>query len=353
MARLSALDTSTRTRIASLLYKLAIRVMKVSKRPLDPSRAVLALDHAQGNRVKKLVQFFSPEKSKPPSIQKVLATRTVAPGQGDGIRIDLVFGPLRLLEHGGDLGAVSKKTVLNPGSAPQGLVPLDKLQEVATSVFGGVLPNIKIITADVRDMSDRPFRIEHGYDKDLGARAWRIVHNGGPKDGQVAYYENPHIQAQLEKALDRQGYGAKDKGPDAELDPYQPAVFKSAEEASLVLNQLTRGTSISSRNFPKFREYTIYLKYSAVYLQNPSNGDSALYTVFDRLLSDADNSASEDSKSSSEERKSLIEKAVAWIREKDVSPAALLSTLKAKDPELAKRYEEVLPDVVDRLEEAA
>lgn len=341
MARFDALDTETRTRIASLLYKLAIRVMKVSKRPLDPSRALLALDHAQGNRVKKLIQYFTPEKpsaqSPAPSVQKVLAARTVAPGQGDGIRVDLVFGPLRLLEQGGDLGAVNRKTTMNAGTPPQGLVPLEKLQEALTSVFGGVLPQVKLITADVRDLSDRPFRIEHAYDKDLGTRAWKIVHSGGPKDGQVAYYENPNILSQLEK------------DPNADLDPYRPAVFRSAEEAALVLNQLTRGTSISSRNFPKFREYTVYVKYSAVYLKS----DGALYSVFDRLLSDADQEAEEKSTLSSQAKKDLIEKAVAWIKEKEVTPDALLSTLKAKDPELAKQYKEVMLDVIDRLQEVA
>jgi len=340
MARLSSLDTETRTRIASLLYKLAIRVMKVSKRPLDPSRATMALDHAQSGRVKKLVQYFTTREAKgqkAPSIQKVLATRTVAPGQGDGIRLDLVFGPLRLLEQGGDLGAVSSKTEMVPGAPPKGLVPLDKLQDALTSVFGGVLPQVKVITADVRDVSDRPFRIEHGYDKEVGGRAWKIVHNGGPKDGQVTYYENQKILGQLEK------------NPNADLDPYRPAVFRSAEEAALVLNQLTRGTSVSSRNFPKFKEYTIFIKYSAVYLKN----EGVLYSVFDRLLSEADADAEEESKLSFQEKKNLIEKAVAWIKEKEVSPDALLSTLQAKDPELAKQYREVLPDVLDRLQEVA
>jgi hypothetical protein len=338
MARLEELDTETRTRIASLLYKLAIRVMKVSKRPLDPSRAVLALDHAQGNRVRKLIQYFSAEgQKKAPDVQKVLATRTVAPGQGDGIRVDLLFGPVRLLEQSGDLGAVNSKTKLSPGQPPQGLVPLEKLQDALISVFGGALPQVKLITEDVRDLSDRPFRIEHAYDKDLGARAWRVVHNGGPKDGQVTFYENPNILSQLEK------------NPDADLDPYRPAVFRSAEEASLVLNQLTRGTSVSSRNFPKFREYTVYFKYSAVYLQS----EGTLFMVFDRLLSEADADAEEKSKLSFQEKKDLVEKAVAWLKEKEVSPDALLSTLQAKDPELAKKYKEVLPDVIERLQEVA
>lgn len=339
MARLSALDPETRTRIASLLYKLAIRVMKVSKRPLDPSRSLMALDHAQGGRVRKLIQFLTPKEVsggiRAPGIQKVLATRTVAPGQGDGIRIDLIFGPLRLLESGGDLAAVSSKTEFLPGSPPKGLIPMEKIQDTLTSVFGGVLPQIKLITSDVRDLSDRPFRIEHGYDKDAGARAWRIVHNGGQKDGQTAFYENPQISSQQEANSD--------------LDPYRPAVFRSAEEASLVLNQLTRGTSISSRNFPKFKEYTVFLKYSSVVLQS----EGALYSVFDRLLSEADNDAEEQSRLSLEERKSLVDKAVTWIREKEVSPEALLSTLQVKDPELAKQFKEVMPAVVERLREVA
>ncbi len=348
MARLETLDTETRTRIASLLYKLAIRVMKASKRPLDPARATLALDHAQGNRVRKLIQYFtstpfesaapgssSSRRTPVPSVQKVLAARTVVPGQGDGIRVDLIFGPLVLLEQDGDLGAISSKTVFTPGNPTRGLFPLEKLQEVVTAVFGGVLPQVKLLTADVRDLSDRPFRIEHAYDKDLGTRAWRVVHNGGPKDGQVAYYENPKILAQLVK------------NPD--LDPYRPAVFRSAEEASLVLNQLTRGTPVSSRNFPKFREYTIYVKYSSVYLKS----EGALYAAFDRLLSEADQEHEEKSRLSLQEKKSLIEKSVALIREKEISPDALLATLEAKDPELAKQYKEILPEVIDRLQEVA
>lgn len=105
---LSLLDTEAKTRIASFLYKLAIRVMKVSKRAIDASKVSVALNQAQNGRVQTLIEFLTPKtalaRQTPPQIQKVLATRTIVPGQGDGIRTDMIFGPLRLLESGGDLG---------------------------------------------------------------------------------------------------------------------------------------------------------------------------------------------------------------------------------------------------------
>jgi len=335
----SLLDTEAKTRIASFIYKLAIRVMKVSKRAIDAAKASAALNQAQSGRVQTLIDFLTPRtalaKQVPPKIQKVLATRTVVPGQGDGIRTDMIFGPLRLLESGGDLGVETKHTEFLPGTPPRKLVALDKLQAQLSSIFGGILPQIKLITSDVRDIADRPFRIDHAYDKQLGAKAWRILHNGGPQDGQVAYYEDPAVLGQM------------DANPNVELDPWRQAVFSSAEDASLVLNQLTRGTSVKSRNFPKFKEYTVFLKYSAVYLQN-----DALHAALDSLLSAAD--AEEESKSqlSAQEKLSLIERSVLWIQERDVSPEALLSTLQAKDPELAKKFKEVLPDVLVKLRES-
>jgi len=333
------LDTSTRTRIASLLYKLAIRVMKVSKRPLDPSRALLALDHARKGNVKKLIAAFTPSDavgsiriSKIPSVQKVLAARTFVPAQGEGIRVDLVFGPLFLLESRGELGAISKKSVSRPGLPPEGLIPLEKLEAALSSTFGGILPQTKLITSDVRDLSDRPFSIEHSYDQESGGTVWKVVHAEGAQKGQVAFHENPKVVSQLEK------------DPSLDLDPWRPAVFKSAEEAAQILNQLTRGTSLSSRNFPKFKEYTVYFKYSAVYLAT-SAADSALYNSFDRLLSEADTASEESSALSALEKKELVTKALEWIKDKEATPAALLSTMEAKNPAMAKQLKQVLPDI--------
>ena len=336
------LDTAARTRIASWLYKLAIRVLKVSKLPLEPEKALAALD--RDRLVAHLVSRFTPAPDpgalhipipKVPSVQKVLAARTIVPGQGPGVRLDLVFGPIFLREANGELGAVTKKSVSKPGLPPEGLLELEKLEGALASVFGGVLPQTKLITADVRDLSDRLFRLDHSYDTDSGKRVWKIIHTQGQQKGQVAYYENPKVRAQMEK------------NPD--LDPWCPAIFRSGKEAAEVLNTLTRGTSLSSRSFPKFKEYTVYFKYSSVYLQKSADSAKA-YSALDALLTSGDADAKKAAELSAAERKALVEKTVAWIIKKDANPEALMSTLRTKSPELAKQFEPVLPDIYAALE---
>lgn len=331
------LSLDERTRIASFLYKLAIRVQKLSKQKLDPSEFVSSFDANSSARMSKLTSFFSPLKGgKPAQIQKVLATRTVFPGEGDSLKLDLVVGPFSLLDNKGDLGVVTSKTQFFPGQSPSPLFPLDDIKKVLSAIFSGVTSDVKLITSDIRDFSDRPYRIEHGYAQELGTKAWKIVHNVGPHAGEVAMWEDPRVVGQMQ---------AKDATED--LDPYKPAVFRSSEEASAVLNQLTRGTPTSTRNIPKFREYVVYVKYTFV-LSEKSQPD--LYSNVNSLLSKADQKSKEESSLSIRQRHDLISKSVSWLVEKDVSPEVLLNTLKVKDPELAKKVREVLPDILTSLE---
>lgn len=336
MKKKALLRSSDRTRIASVLYKLAIRVMNMSKRPLDPAKVGSVLNRAQEGSVKKLIEDFSPPEgglaiSKPPSIQKVLATRTTVPSQGDGIRVDYLFGPFFCVENNGEPEAVGKKTVMRPGLSPENTYSSEKIEEEVASAFGGALPQFKFTTVDVRDRLDRPFRLDVSYDKGLGRKAFKILHTAGPQKGQIALYENPRILGQMAK--------------NPELDPWVPAVFRTAEEAAQVLNELTRGTSLGSRSFPKFKEYTRLLKYSAVYLKSPVDGNSSLYNIFDILLSEADSVSDE---VSSKDQQELLNQAMTWLDEQAVSPAALMSTLEAKNPEMAKQLKPLLPVIQEK-----
>ena len=328
---------SERTRIASLLYKLAIRVQKISKQTLEPQSFVSSFDSASSGRLGRFISFFSPKKGgKPASVQRVLATRTVFPGEGPSIKVDLVVGPFSLLESKGDLGVVTSKTQFFPGQEPHPLSSLEEVKKILSILFAGVSSEVKLITSDVRDFSDRPYRIEHGYSSELGARAWKIVHNVGPHAGEVAMWEDPRVVGQMQ---------AKDATED--LDPYRPAVFRSSEEASTVLNQLTRGTPTSTRNIPKFREYTVYVKYTVVFSEK-SNLDT--YNAVNSLLSSADKKSEEDSALSVTQRHDLVSKAVDWLMDKDVTTDVLLHTLKTKDPELAKKVKEALPEILTALD---
>lgn len=336
MKKKALLSASERTRIASSLYKLAIRVMQLSKRPLDTAQVTKMLDKAGNGRLTQVISVFSPAESqgflqtiKPPSIQTVLATRTTVPEQGDGIRVDIVFGPFYLLEdEKKDLGVIRKSTVARPGLAPDKLYPMNSLYNLANSVFGGVLSQHKLPILDAKDVSDKPYYIDHSYDREVGDKAWKILHTSGPKKDQVALYENPRIKAKM--------------SADAEIDPWVPAIFDNGPDASRVLNQLTRGTSHSSRLFPKFREYTAFLSYSSVHLKSPSNGDASFYSVYDLLLSSVD---TESDSTSAKTDKAIITQALDWLREKSVSPDTLMATLENKNPEMAKKLKSLLPAI--------
>lgn len=336
MKKKALLSSSDRTRIASSLYKLAIRVMQMSKRPLDPAKVSNAINASRERVVSRMIKNFSSAKGqgalqivKPPSIQKVLATRTTVPEQGDGIRVDILVGPFFLLEDKNkDLGIICKDTVIRPGLPPEDLYPLEKLYNLAENLlFGGVLPQSKLPVVDARDVSDKPFALDHSYDNDIGDKAWKVVHTSGPKKGQVAMYENASM------------VGKQKANKDSEIETWIPAVFRTGTEASKVLNQLTRGTSHSSRTFPKFREYTTFLKYSSVHLKSDSAG---LYSVFDLLLSEADSSSNQETEG---DKKAIIQEALEWLRERSVNPATLLATLENKNPEMAKKLRSVFPAI--------
>lgn len=331
------LSLEERTRIASFLYKLAIRVQKLAKVELDPREFISSFDDNSLGRMTKFTEFFSPKKGgKPATVQKALATRASFPGEGPSIKLDLIIGPFSLLEHKGDLGVVTAQTQFFPGQAPSPLRSVDDVSSILSKLYPGLSTNVKLITSDVRDFSDRPYRIEHGYSPELGTKAWKVVHNSGPHAGEVAMWEDPKVVGQME-AKDATGG----------LDPYKPAVFRSSEEASAVLNQLTRGTPTSTRVIPKFREHTVYMKYTSVFSEK---SHAETYVRLDSLVSASDKRAEEERNLSVKQKHDLISKSVIWLMEKDVSPEVLLNTLRTKDPELAKKVQEVLPDIVTSLD---
>lgn len=264
-----SLDLTSRTCIASLLYKLAIRMQRVSKRPIDPGKAAMRINVTTDGALSKLSAHFTPAgrgKVKPPGLVKVMAHRTFVPGHGSGIRVDLFFGPLHLVETVEGIGILTNKSVRDELGGGYGgtLETVDTLEALFPAKLGGLLHSMKVITADVREHVDRRFSIERDFQN--GKRVWKIVDK---ETGEPAYYQLPHSVAQQ-----------------ADTDPYREAIFPSAQDAARVLNELTRGTSHKSRTLPKFKEYTLYVKYSAVYLENHPVTDvgASLYEVLNPLI---------------------------------------------------------------------
>lgn len=279
----SALDLTDRTEVASLLYKLAIRMQKVSKRPLDPAQAAGAINDALSGSLGQLRAHFSPPpevvRGEAPTLAKAVAARTFVPGHGPGIRLDMFFGPLHLVETVEGLGVVTSETTKNPVSNTGfdgKLETVDTLESLFPSKFGGMSHKIKVITADVRERQDLQYKIERKFEN--GKRVWAIIDR---ETGKPAYYALPAAVAQ-----------------DAD-DPYREAIFTSATEATKILNDLTRGTSHKSRSLPKFKEYLVYVKYSAVYLKNHPAGQvgSGMFEALDGMLPSEDSSRQEESES--------------------------------------------------------
>lgn len=273
------LTREERVRIASFLYKLAIRTQKASARPVDTGRALMAINNASNKALSKLLTYFTPsgQGKKPPTLAKCLANKTFVPGQGEGVRVTMFLGPFHLVESAdGSLQVWNSKTEVDSMSAGglSGLVPLEKLEHVIGVQLGGVSGRIGVVMADVRQGEDRKYRIERGFGtitrggQSTQTRVWKIIDNA---TGKVALFEDPNVVSQIEK----------DPAKSGNLDPYRPAVFGSAEEAAHVLNQLTRGISTKSRVIPKFSERLVYLKYSAAYLH-----DTVMFKFFDHLLAD-------------------------------------------------------------------
>lgn len=263
-----SLDFTFRVRIASLLYKLAIRMQKVSKRPIEPGKAAMRINVTTDGALSKLAAHFTPaigeKKGASPGLVKVMAHRTFMPGHGSGIRVDLFFGPMHLVETVEGLGILTNKSERDPlGGGYSGLETVDTLESLFPAKLGGLSHVMKVITADVREHSDRRFGIERDFKN--GKRVWKIVDQ---ETGKPAYYQLPAALSQ-----------------EAE-DPYREAIFTSAQDATRVLNELTRGTSHKSRTLPKFKEYTIFVKYSAVYLENHPATDvgASLYEVLNPLI---------------------------------------------------------------------
>lgn len=267
-----SLDETSRIRIASMLYKLAIRMQKVSKRPVDPGKAAMRVNAAMDGALARLAAHFTPAvgdaRGKTPALVKAAAHRTFVPGHGNGIRVDLFFGPLHLVETAEGIGVLTDKSQRSQLDKSFGgtLESVDSLESLFPSKLGGLSSSMKIITADTREHDDRRYKIEQGFHKGSeGKRVWKIIDR---ETGKPAYYQLPKAVAQ------------------GVADPYREAVFTSAQEASRVLNELTRGTSHKSRLLPKFREYTIYVKYSAVYLENHPASDvgHAMFDVMAPLI---------------------------------------------------------------------
>lgn len=264
-----SLDLTSRIRIAGLLYKLAIRMQKVSKRPIEPGKAAMRINVTTDGALSKLAAHFTPavgaKKGTSPGLVKVLAHRTFVPGHGGGIRVDLFFGPMHLVETVEGLGILTSKSERDQlGGGYSGLETVDTLESLFPAKLGGLSHSMRVITADAREHSDRRFGIERDF-KD-GKRVWKIMDT---ETGKPAYYQLPASLAQ-----------------EAETDPYREAIFTSAQDATRVLNELTRGTSHKSRTLPKFKEYTVFVKYSAVYLENHPATDvgASLYEVLNPLI---------------------------------------------------------------------
>lgn len=329
------LSWSDRVRIATLLYKVAIREIHVAKRPVPTKDLVPVLDR-HGLDVSGFIKRYTPSTTvlgKPPSVRQALASRTNVPGEGLGVRLYLSIGPFTLKDHESGAGIVGANTTSFGGMT--GLVDKSTLHRDVQTSFGGINGKLRWLAPDARSKSDRPFRVEHGYIPQLSTYGWKVIHNGGPHDGKVLMYEDPKVLAQLEQYPD--------------LDPWKPAVFNSSLAATKFLNGLTGRSGNSTRPFPVYKEFTFFVTYVADY---PSSRFPDLYNALSNLLSAADDAHDKSIAASEAEKGQLIQHAVGWLVDRGVSVDVLLTTLKSKDPELAQKIKAIVPDIINLLPEA-
>jgi len=241
-------------------------MQNVSKRPLPAFKVITRVNLATEGAFNRLSAHFTagagPQSGKVPSIAKANAHRTFMPGHGNGIRVDLFVGPIHMIENKEGLAVMTSKTANHAGSY-EGTDTVDSLESTFTSALGGMSSSIKVYTADVRDVDSRKYTIDRGFED--GKRVWVIINR---ETGKPAYYVPPKSSEQNVE------------------DPYREAIFTSSQEATLVLNDLTRGTRIKRRALPVFKEYTVFVKYSSVYLENHPASDvgSSMYDMLAPLI---------------------------------------------------------------------
>jgi hypothetical protein len=272
-----SLDRASRVRIASFLYKLAIRIQKTSKVGItDPEKVrgvIEAVDGATNKSLSGLSSHFTPsigfQRGKVPTLHRVFLNRTFVPGYGSGIRSSFVFGPLHLVQSEEGIGVLTNMSTKNTSSFG-GLENPDALKAVFESRLGGVKSGFSLSTEDVR--GDTRFKVEKGFRE--GKPVWKIIDKS---TGNVASYEASATVKRMTRKKDK-----RDK--DVDVDPYRDAIFSTIEEAAEVWNSLEGG--VGTMVIPEFRETIAYVKYTAVYLESHSTTDvgAPIYEVFNRLI---------------------------------------------------------------------
>lgn len=285
----AALDLTSRTRIASFLYKLAIRVQKAIKRPLDAEKVARRMNIVLNGAVSELRAHFTPANGVvsggPPSLAKVAAHRTFVPGHGPGIRMDLFFGPLHLVKTVDGFGVVTSQTEKDRYSATGfsgRMETVDSLESIFPSKLGGVNSKLRVITSDVRDDADTEYEVQRAFEG--GKRVWKIVK---ADTGEVAHYRNKEsVKSNITTQETNVHLPEEDRKP--LVDEYREAIFSSATEATRVLNELTRGKDHKSRVLPKFKQYLMYVQFSTSYLANLPAGQigDGVFEVIEKLLPD-------------------------------------------------------------------
>lgn len=266
----SDLDFTSRVRIASMLYKLAIRMQQTSKRTLDSTRVMSDVDSVANGAFSWLLSHFTPAvgaaRGKSPRLAKSTAHRTEVPGHGSGMRVSFLVGPLHMVQSPESVDILTSASIRNPSARSySNSDSLDAMETMFASKLGGISPSINVVTRDIRPQSVSTSRYRMTRDFQDGKRVWVILDN---ETGEPAWYTLTSSEAQ------------------GSADPYRKAVFPTSQEATREFNKMTVGTRHKSVSLPKFEEKLLFVRYSAVYLEKhlPSDVGAGIYSVLSPML---------------------------------------------------------------------
>jgi len=272
---------NTRQRIASILYKLAIRNMQLAYRTLytekdradlgDLSRKFADLSaYATPRRLPNAAEIGG---SPVPRLLFLAAARTVASGSSSGgsdaVKVKMVFGPIYASFRSG----VSKILISSTShNVPSSYSDLNDLEKRLGEVFGST-GKLSVLYRSLIREDQNSYRIELTTTQKSSNSQYAIVHNGGKQEGKV-------IKIRFTNKSGKESY--------------RDAIYPTSSLAIKALSEVATGLPLSSKSVSPQdaasggRYVQMLLQYEVILLGEEGSPSFDAYGIIDSSLSSVD-----------------------------------------------------------------